>query len=102
MLDLQAIRQRAAARASAATPASAANPANRASNDDAPVSHLATLAMQCDLRAELVDAIDRCCNVRGDDETNRAALIADALELTPELQADLLAHFLIEIARLSP
>jgi hypothetical protein len=51
------------------------------------------------LAAALVDAINRTCDVRGDDDTNRAALIADALALTPDMQADLMGHFVIEAAR---
>jgi hypothetical protein len=51
------------------------------------------------LTAALVEAIGKCCDVRGDDDTNRAALLADAAELPVHLQADLLAHFTVEAAR---
>jgi hypothetical protein len=47
----------------------------------------------------LVEAINRCCDVRSDDDANRAALITDALVLPIDMQADLLTHFVIEAAR---
>jgi hypothetical protein len=51
------------------------------------------------LVAALVQAVNRTCDARGDDSANRAELIADALALPVELQADLLAHFTVEAAR---
>ena len=43
--------------------------------------------------ADLVAAIDRCCDMRGDDDRNRAGLIAEASDFTPEQQRDLTEHF---------
>lgn len=107
MLDLNAIRQRAATRANAATPANPANwlmPADPASQ---PISQLATLATLASekqataLAVALAAAINRCCDARGDDDANRAALLQECAGQSPEHQADLLAHFTIEAARLT-
>ena len=46
----------------------------------------------------LVKAINRCCDARGDDDRNRAALIAECAELTPAEQADMTDHFNAETA----
>ncbi len=43
--------------------------------------------------AGLFKAINRCCDARGDDDRNRAALIAECAELTPAEQADMREHF---------
>jgi hypothetical protein len=51
------------------------------------------------ITSALVAAINRTCDVRGDNDGNRAALIADAMALSIDLQADLLAHFTVEAAR---
>ena len=48
--------------------------------------------------ADLIGAIGRCCAVRGDDDRNRDALIAEAADLTPELQRDATQHFEQEAA----
>lgn len=45
------------------------------------------------LATELAAAINRACAARGDDEANRIALLAECAEVSPEDQADLLAHF---------
>jgi hypothetical protein len=42
---------------------------------------------------DLIAAVNRCCDVRGDDDGNRAALIADCKLLAPHEQADMLEHF---------
>jgi len=51
------------------------------------------------LAAALAGAINRTCDARGDDDRNRAGLLTECAQLTPEAQADLLAHFTIEAAR---
>ena len=48
----------------------------------------------------LRQAIDSCCDARGDDELNRAGLIRECGELTPDGQADMLEHFQREAIRL--
>jgi hypothetical protein len=102
MLDLNAIRQRAASRASVASPA---NPANRLTPAP-PISQLATLARVAsgaasasELPEALAAAINRACDLRGDDDANRAGLLRECAELAPEAQADMLAHFTLEAAR---
>jgi hypothetical protein len=47
----------------------------------------------------LRQAIDRCCDARGDDELNRAGLIRECGELPPDGQADMLEHFQREAIR---
>lgn len=47
----------------------------------------------------LAAAINRACDVRGDDDGNRAGLLAECAALPPEGQADMLAHFTVEAAR---
>jgi hypothetical protein len=42
---------------------------------------------------DLIAAIGACCDARGDDNRNRAALIAEAGGLTPEHQVDATEHF---------
>ena len=42
---------------------------------------------------DLFAAVNRCCDARGDDEGNRAALVADCKLLAPHEQADMLEHF---------
>jgi hypothetical protein len=51
------------------------------------------------LPAALVAAINSACDARGDDDANRQGLIAEGLALTPDMQADLLAHF-ADVARI--
>ena len=41
----------------------------------------------------LVDAIRRCTEARGDTDANRAALVAEAADLTPREQQDMREHF---------
>jgi len=53
------------------------------------------------LAATLVASINQCCDVRGDDERNRAALIAECMQLTQRDQADMLEHFETEAAELA-
>lgn len=43
--------------------------------------------------AALVVAINRCCDLRGDDDRNRDALVAEAAALTPTEQSDMTEHF---------
>jgi hypothetical protein len=43
--------------------------------------------------AELVKAINACCDARGDDDANRAGLIAECSALTTAGQADMREHF---------
>ena len=49
--------------------------------------------------ANLVRAINACCDARRDDAQNRAGLHAECSQLTPHLQADALEHFRTEAAR---
>lgn len=53
------------------------------------------------LPAALIDSINRCCDVRGDDDRNRADLIAEAATLPPHLMADAREHFDAEAERFS-
>jgi hypothetical protein len=46
----------------------------------------------------LVRAINACCDLRGDDDRNRAGLIAECSALTPAGQADMREHFEQETA----
>ena len=41
----------------------------------------------------LVESIRRCTEVRGDTDANRAALIAEAADLTPREQQEMREHF---------
>ena len=50
----------------------------------------------------LRQSIERCCDARGDDGENRAALIRECGELPPDAQADLLEHFQREAIRFGP
>ena len=43
--------------------------------------------------AKLIEAINRCCAVRGDTDANIAGLIAEARDFTVEAQRDLTEHF---------
>lgn len=54
--------------------------------------------LTCPTPAGLVKAINRCCDARGDDDRNRAALIAECAELTPAEQTDMREHFEAEAA----
>jgi len=49
-----------------------------------------------ELDAALAVAINRACDVRGDDDANRAALLAACALLPRAGQADMLEHFMIE------
>ena len=51
------------------------------------------------LTARLIDAINRACRARGDDDAHRAALIEECVAQPLATQTDLLAHFVIEAAR---
>ena len=50
----------------------------------------------------LRQGIERCCDARGDDDENRAALIRECGELSPDAQADMLDHFQREANRFGP
>ncbi len=50
------------------------------------------------LLADLIAAINAACDERGDDDSNRRALIDESARLTPEHQLDMLAHFTAEAA----
>jgi hypothetical protein len=104
-LDMNALRNAAK---HSGYPANAANLANAANDGATTISQLAGLATlaggfnhQSDelLTARLLAAIHRCCDARGDEPTDRAALLAACADLPPEQQADLLAHFSIEAVR---
>ena len=45
------------------------------------------------LYEKLIEAINRCCDVRGDDDRNRDGLIAEAADYATEAQLDLIEHF---------
>lgn len=47
----------------------------------------------------LIASINNCCDARGDDQNNRAQLIAESALLVPHEQADMLAHFEAETTR---
>jgi hypothetical protein len=51
------------------------------------------------LTAQLIEAVNRACDARGDDDAHRAALIEECTAQPLAMQADLLAHFVIEAAR---
>lgn len=53
------------------------------------------------LTADLLAAINRCCDVRGDNDRNRSDLIAEAATLPPHLMADAREHFVAEAERFS-
>lgn len=44
-------------------------------------------------------AINRCCDARGDDDENRAGLIRECCALPPDGQMDMLEHFEREASR---
>ena len=46
-----------------------------------------------ELAAALIASINRCCDARGDDAANRAALVAESASCPPHLMADLIEHF---------
>lgn len=80
---------------------SVANPAKRLIQGP-PISQLAALASSDATRAgnfRMASAINRCCNARGDDDANRAALIAECSALDAAGQADMLEHFNAEAER---
>ena len=45
------------------------------------------------LTAELIDAINRACDLRGDDDENRAGLIRECSALPSDGQEDMRQHF---------
>lgn len=45
------------------------------------------------LTADLIAAINRCCDARGDDAESRGGLIRECLALPPAMQADAREHF---------
>lgn len=47
---------------------------------------------------DLIASINRCCAARGDDDYNRAALIAESARLSPAEQGDMRVHFDAESA----
>lgn len=51
------------------------------------------------LAGALVEAINRCCDVRGDDDANRQGLLDECRYLPPYEQADLRDHFEQEAQR---
>lgn len=51
------------------------------------------------LAADLIAAINRCCDVRGDSDRNRAGLIEESGDFTPDHQRDLIEHFAGEADR---
>ena len=53
------------------------------------------------LPTALVCAINRCCDARGDDDRNRAALIAESSELSLHDQADMREHIETEAGKLA-
>jgi hypothetical protein len=82
--------------------------ANAANDGATTISQIAGLVTQAGgfkhqsdelLTARLLAAIHRCCDARGDEPGNCAALLAACACLTPEQQTDLLAHFSIEAIR---
>ena len=97
MLDLAALKVRAANRmAKSANVASLPSLAN-----ERPISQLAALAdfatpsedYPAARKAALVIAIEACCDARGDDDANRAGLLADAALMNPAEQRDMTEHF---------
>lgn len=50
-------------------------------------------ACQTDAQIALLSAITEACRLRGDDDANRDALVAECLTLDAAMQADLTAHF---------
>ena len=50
----------------------------------------------------LRQAIDRCCDARGDDAANRVGLIQECSQLPLDGQADMLEHFQREAIRFRP
>ncbi len=67
-----------------------------ATNPREPVAHVASVAH---VAADLIDAIHRCCDIRGDSERNRAALLSEIGDFDQRLQADLVEHFDTEADR---
>lgn len=53
------------------------------------------------LSRDLIASINRCCDVRGDDDANRAALISESAQVELRLLADLREHFDQETVRLN-
>ncbi|GCL61022.1 hypothetical protein [Pseudaquabacterium pictum] len=51
------------------------------------------------LSRALAEAIGAACAARGDNESNRAALLAECLQLDAAGQADMLEHFRAEAQR---
>ena len=65
-----------------------------------PMLHLAVRNAE-DQADALVASINRCCDARGDDGDNRAALIAESAGYAPHEMADLIEHFDGEANRLT-
>ena len=60
---------------------------------------LSALKHEAEVKALLVASIDRCCDARGDDDTNRAGLLVECASLSPDGQEDMRQHFEDEAAR---
>lgn len=74
-------------------PASSLTALHRALIADNKVALVALLGGAHQTALDLIAAVNRCCDARGDDDGNRAALFADCKRLTPHEQADMLEHF---------
>lgn len=48
--------------------------------------------------ADLIASINACCDARGDTDRNRAALLSEIGDFTPDHQRDLIEHFTGEAA----
>lgn len=62
---------------------------------------IACLQADESVRTALIKAINRCCDARGDDDANRAALISECSLLPPAGQVDMCDHFTREEERLT-
>ncbi len=95
-------RQKLFSRATAYATARATTPPKPASVRDLARDNLARQERDKALRnvaTRLRQAIDRCCEARGDDEANRAALIAECGALPTVGQDDMRQHFESEADR---
>ena len=63
---------------------------------------IAALESEKTLTVALVESINHCCEARGDDDANRAALIEECCQLTLHEQADMREHFEREAANWRP
>ena len=82
-------------------PASSLTAPLRAQIADNKAALVALLGSAHQTTLDLIAAVDRCCDARGDDHGNRAALIADCKLLAPHEQADMLDHFDGETRRIT-